>query len=210
MARRTSSRSPRRRMARKRSGRRESQLIFTRRSPAGECGASASSRPVGGQREVLEPEAESRATSDREPLAHERFPTGDSQRRDPEAPSHLATRMISSKVSSSSGGGRRAPLRACSRRSAGCSDRSPRCEGRRGRARSDRRVAPPTAWPAPHVPRGLRWGRTRDGDPDGSSHAATLTQRASGRGPHRQSGERRESSRSRRSMSRVSRWERRA
>ena len=57
--------------------------------------------------------------------------------------------------------GRRALLRACSRRSGGCSDRSPRCGDRCAPSRSGRPVAPRAAWSAPAPPH--RSGRLRRG-----------------------------------------------
>ena len=79
MARRTSLRVPRRRIAAKRSGRRESQLTFTRRRPAAASFAAMPDqlRPVGSHRQVGEPDGSQPGDEHREPLAHERLPPGD-------------------------------------------------------------------------------------------------------------------------------------
>ena len=90
IARRTSSRSPRRRIVANRSGRSESQLMFTRCSPAAAnvAGLSAEQHAVGGEGEVLESEGGQAAHQAGKALADQWLAPGEPDRRHPEGLGH--------------------------------------------------------------------------------------------------------------------------
>ena len=141
----TVARSPRRRMAAKRSGRSESQLMFTRVAPrrrgaarAGRAACRSSSWPDRRSRW-----RESRATSAGRSLRTSGSPPVRRSAVIPEVewrPRRPARSRRS--VSSAERGRNVMPSSACSRRSADCSGRSPRFAGRRGPGRSGRRADP--------------------------------------------------------------------
>ena len=104
MACRTTARCPRRRMAAKRSGRSESQLMLTRRSPARASSGAilASAVPLVVNARSSNPSAASRSTRQGSPLRTSGSPPVRRTERTPSPRATPATRVISSKVRRSS------------------------------------------------------------------------------------------------------------
>ena len=162
-------------------------------------------RPVGGHRQVLEPERGQPGDEHREPLAHERLPAGDPHCGHTEAPGHASH-----------------PRDLVEREElVHAEEREPRLghavDAAQVAAIGDRDAKVVVHTPVAVDKRALQrhGGRRilsapvrshRDGDADGSCHGATLTARAPGRGRQRRGRRSRGSSPCHRSMSRASRW----
>ena len=208
MARRTSLRTPRRRMAAKRSGRRESQLTLTRRRPAEASfrAMPASSVPLVVTARSSNPSADSRATSTGSPLRTSGSPPVMRSAVTPRLRATRATRVISSNVRSSVLAEEReallghavdaAQVAAIGDRDAKVVVHAPVAVDQWALQRHSR--APPSSR--------LRWGRTETATRTGAVMRATLTERTAGPGRPRRARGSRGSSPCRRSTSRASRW----